>query len=624
MNTYQKGQISKIKLVIWDLDETFWKGTIDDGDVPVIPESHIELVKALTDHGIVNSICSKNNKDKVKAVLTEKGIWDLFVFPSIDWSAKGNRIKSMLEEMGLRAVNTLFIDDNHLNIEEVEFCVPGIITAYPDDIEELFEEVSTSDLKVDEAHKRLNQYKVLEEKAEEKSTYGSARDFLLSCHIKLDIHTDCATEEPRIYELIHRSNQLNFTKVRSSEEEVKAMLADPNYKCGTVWVNDRFGDYGMVGFYAVKNGRAEHFLFSCRTIGMGIEQYVYQILGCPEITVVGEVISELGSKEPLEWINVSGDQDNAGEAESINGKAHSVLIKGPCDMDQIFNFIKNKDIIDSEFTYVDRRIGVTMQGPQHSVQILENLTLNDDQKRSIAEELPFASDDFFDTNMFTGDYKYVFLSMLHESHLGIYRRKNDGVKVVFGEAAYPMTDERFFDDYVNEKVYTGGCKITRSFLEWFAENYEFCGHTKTEELRENILSILSHLKKNAKLILMLGVEYPCKANTNPAFFHSHEVFAEHNRMIRELAEENKRIGYIYYGDFLNGQDGFYNNNYHFTPAIYYKVAVRMCEIINEGGDAISTVSSDKIAKAEMMKKLRHNPIVDFTIRVIKRLMRIGK
>ena len=82
---YQKGQVSSIKLVMWDLDETFWKGTIDDGDVPVIPESHIELVKALTDHGIVNSICSKNNKDIVKAVLIEKGIWDLFVFPSIDW-----------------------------------------------------------------------------------------------------------------------------------------------------------------------------------------------------------------------------------------------------------------------------------------------------------------------------------------------------------------------------------------------------------------------------------------------------------------------------------------------------------------------------------------------------------
>ena len=47
MNMYQKGHVSSIKLVMWDLDETFWKGTIDDGGVPVIPDSHIELVEAL-------------------------------------------------------------------------------------------------------------------------------------------------------------------------------------------------------------------------------------------------------------------------------------------------------------------------------------------------------------------------------------------------------------------------------------------------------------------------------------------------------------------------------------------------------------------------------------------------
>lgn len=624
MNTYQEGQISKLKLVIWDLDETFWKGTIDDGDIPEIPESHIDLVKALTDHGIVNSICSKNDKDKVKAILTEKEIWDLFVFPSVDWSAKGNRIKSMLDEMGLRAVNTLFIDDNHLNIEEAEFCVPGIITAYPDVVGGLLEEVKTSNIKVDTTHKRLKQYKVLEEKAEEKSTYGSARDFLLSCNINLDIHKDCADEEPRIYELIHRSNQLNFTKIRSSEDEVKAMLADPSYNCGTVWVNDRFGDYGMVGFYAVKNGRAEHFLFSCRTIGMGIEQYVYQILGCPKIKIVGEVIAELGSKEPLEWINVGGTEDKTSEAESVVGKAHSVLIKGPCDMDQIFNFIKTTDIIDSEFTAVDRKSGVSLQGTHHSVQIRESLSLSEAPKKSIADELPFASDNFFDTNMFSGDYRYVFLSMLHESHLGIYRRKRDGVKVVFGEAAYPMTEERWFSDYETGKVYTGGCRLTRPFLEWFAKNYEFCGHTETEELKANLLEILNHLKPSAKLILMLGVEYPCETNTNPAFNHSHEVFVEQNAMIRKLAKENDRIGYIYYGDYLNGQEGFYNNNYHFTPAVYYKIANKMCEMINESGEALGTVDESNIAKAELKKKIRKNPIVDFGVRAIKALYRKGR
>ena len=74
----------------------------------------------------------------------------------------------------------------------------------------------------------------------------------------------------------------------------------------------------MVGFFAIKDGIAEHFLFSCRTIGMGIEQYVFQILGCPTIKIVGEVISELGSKEPFEWINVNKN--------NTNEKVHTFII----------------------------------------------------------------------------------------------------------------------------------------------------------------------------------------------------------------------------------------------------------------------------------------------------------
>ena len=187
-----------------------------------------------------------------------------------------------------------------------------------------------------------------------------------------------------------------------------------------------------------------------------------------------------------------------------------------------------------------------------------------------------------------------------------------------------MTEERWFSDYETGKVYTGGCRLTRPFLEWFAKNYEFCGHTETEELKANLLEILNHLKPSAKLILMLGVEYPCETNTNPAFNHSHEVFVEQNAMIRKLAKENDRIGYIYYGDYLNGQEGFYNNNYHFTPAVYYKIANKMCEMINESGEVLGTVDESNIAKAELKKKIRKNPIVDFGVRAIKALYRKGR
>ena len=79
---------SKLKLVIWDLDDTFWTGTLSEGGILPI-ERNISLVKSLTDRGIVNSICSKNDFQSVEVQLSEIGLWDYFVFPSVDWNLNG-------------------------------------------------------------------------------------------------------------------------------------------------------------------------------------------------------------------------------------------------------------------------------------------------------------------------------------------------------------------------------------------------------------------------------------------------------------------------------------------------------------------------------------------------------
>ena len=66
-------QFEKIKLVIWDLDETFWKGTFSEGTVD-IPQENVTLLKMLTDIGIVNSICSKNDAEQVLAYLRKANL----------------------------------------------------------------------------------------------------------------------------------------------------------------------------------------------------------------------------------------------------------------------------------------------------------------------------------------------------------------------------------------------------------------------------------------------------------------------------------------------------------------------------------------------------------------------
>lgn len=79
----------EIKLVIWDLDNTLWRGTLAEGDTPILITERAELIKNLTDMGVVNSICSKNNFEQAKKTLIEMGLWEYFVFPKSVLNPKG-------------------------------------------------------------------------------------------------------------------------------------------------------------------------------------------------------------------------------------------------------------------------------------------------------------------------------------------------------------------------------------------------------------------------------------------------------------------------------------------------------------------------------------------------------
>ena len=141
----QKEILGKIKLIVWDLDETFWKGTISDTEGILKDEylqQNIKLVKQLSERGIVNSICSKNDRGEVEKNLKELEINEYFVFASVNWEPKGQRLGKLIQDMSLRSENVLFIDDNTGNLEEAEYYNSEIMVATPEIIDLLVQNVT--------------------------------------------------------------------------------------------------------------------------------------------------------------------------------------------------------------------------------------------------------------------------------------------------------------------------------------------------------------------------------------------------------------------------------------------------------------------------------------------------
>ena len=110
-----------IKLVIWDLDDTIWAGTLAENDIVKLYPHVKQAIEKLNDRGIINAICSKNDYNIAKAKLQSFGLWDQFVFPSIDFTSKGLRVANLIADMQLCTANVLFVDDDDSEIKEVKY-----------------------------------------------------------------------------------------------------------------------------------------------------------------------------------------------------------------------------------------------------------------------------------------------------------------------------------------------------------------------------------------------------------------------------------------------------------------------------------------------------------------------
>ena len=82
----------KIKLIIWDLDDTFWRGTLAESDV-TINSNALMVVRKLNQRGIINTIVSKNDYNTVKKKLISLGCWEDFIMPSINYEPKAKELK---------------------------------------------------------------------------------------------------------------------------------------------------------------------------------------------------------------------------------------------------------------------------------------------------------------------------------------------------------------------------------------------------------------------------------------------------------------------------------------------------------------------------------------------------
>lgn len=298
------------KVIVLDCDNTLWKGIVGEDGVMGIEiaggwQALQEFMVAQQNAGMLICLCSKNNEPDVIEVFEKRPEMLLkrenIVSWRINWLPKSENIKSLAQELNLGLDSFIFIDDNPVECAEVQASCPEVLTLQlpiDGDISRFVNHVWAFDhLKVTQEDKqRTSLYKQNIERDRFAKEVPTIQNFLAGLALKVEISEPSPCQLSRVSQLTQRTNQFNFTTVRRSEGEIQ-QLSQSALECRIVEVNDRFGEYGLVGVMIFEIGAEaltiDTFLLSCRVLGRGVEHRMLAHL------------AEIAKEHNLAWVDVS-------------------------------------------------------------------------------------------------------------------------------------------------------------------------------------------------------------------------------------------------------------------------------------------------------------------------------
>ena len=293
-------KLSTKKVLVLDLDNTYWGGIIAEDDISSIDHSsnttrgaifhQIQcMCKSLLSRGVILSICSKNDVARIEQSFDRLSIIPLsdFSFPQINMGSKAENLEAIARALGLSLDSFVFIDDSSFEINEVRSRLPHV-TCYQvaEDVYQyprLFREVvinhfqpSFSSTKEDSL--RVASYQQNQKREQASRLFTTYSEYLDSLGTEIFLYCDEPSTIKRAVQLSARTNQFNLTTKRYNTEELEAIAESEYERLFMASVSDRYGDFGFVGMVVVSRlgissttPVIKSFLLSCRVLNRDVE-----------------------------------------------------------------------------------------------------------------------------------------------------------------------------------------------------------------------------------------------------------------------------------------------------------------------------------------------------------------
>ncbi len=300
------------KCLVLDLDNTVWGGVIGDdgldgitlGQGSPLGEGYTafqEYARELSRRGVILAVCSKNDEanalepfEKHPDMVLKRGDIASFV---ANWSNKADNIRAIAQQLNIGLDALCFIDDNPFERNLVRQELPMVaVPEVSDDPTDFpvaladggyFEGLAVTE----EDRERTSQYQGNKARDALKAAVTDLPSYLRGLEMQLVWKRFDKIGLQRIVQLINKSNQFNLTTRRYTDEDIIAVMADPEAFGLQLRLLDRFGDNGII---AIIIGRlqpdkdlyVDTWLMSCRVLGRQVEPTTLNLI-CQEAATLG-------------------------------------------------------------------------------------------------------------------------------------------------------------------------------------------------------------------------------------------------------------------------------------------------------------------------------------------------
>ncbi|MEV0455757.1 HAD-IIIC family phosphatase [Catellatospora methionotrophica] len=267
--------VDTVKCLVWDLDNTLWRGTLLEGDDVTVAQEIRQVVLDLDARGILQSVCSRNDHDPAWERLEQLGLAEYFVVPRIGWGRKSDAIREIAKELQFALHTMAFVDDSPVERAEVSLRLPEVrcydaaiaatLPALPD---------FTPAAVTEDARRRRLMYQTSARRDQARLEHtGSDDEFVRTLAVVLTVTRADDASLARVEELTLRTSQMNATGVHYSQDELRALVADPDHEVLVATLADRFGPHGAIGVLLLHRLPGTWHLkllaTSCRVVSLG-------------------------------------------------------------------------------------------------------------------------------------------------------------------------------------------------------------------------------------------------------------------------------------------------------------------------------------------------------------------